>query len=92
MSEPISRAVLQYMKNYHTALGSAQIQGQIIISNIMLAAASGESYYIDDPRSIEEDPLTEEIIMKLMENLPDSTIYVLMNHQTNARYIVVDWS
>jgi len=92
MSEPVSRAVLQYMKNYRNALGTAHIQGQIITSNILLAAASGDSYYIDDPRPIDQDELTEEIILKLMDNLPDTTIYILLNYRTNARHIVVDWS
>jgi hypothetical protein len=92
MSEPVSRADLQSMKKYRNTLGTAHIQGQIITSNILLAAASGESHYIDDPRPIEEDELTEDIILKLMDNLPDTTIYILLNYRSGARHIVVDWS
>lgn len=92
MFEPVPRTVLQYMKNYHNTLGTPQIQGQIITGNILLAAAAGDSYYVDDARPIEEDELTEEIILKLMDNLPDTTIYILLNYRTNARHIVVDWS
>jgi hypothetical protein len=92
MSEPVSRADLQSMKKYRNALGTAHIQGQIITSNILLAAAAGDSHYVDDARPIEDDELTEEIILKLMDNLPDTTIYILLNYRTNERHIVVDWS
>jgi hypothetical protein len=92
MSEPVPRAVLQYMKKYQKILVTEHIQAQIVTANVLLAAAAGESHYVDEARPIEEDPLTEEIILKLMDNLPDTTIYVLLNYRTNDRHIVVDWS
>jgi hypothetical protein len=80
------------MKKYRNMLVTGHIQAQIVTSNILLAAAAGESHYVDEARPLEEDPLTEEIILKLMDNLPDTTIYILLNYRTNARHIAVDWS
>jgi hypothetical protein len=52
----------------------------------------GDSNYIDEARPIEEDKLTEDVILDLMDSLADTTIYMLMNYRTNNRHIVVDWA
>ena len=91
MFEPISRTELHDIKKYQL-LGTAHFQAQIIVANIIVAASLGHSHYIDEARPIEEDKLTEDVILDLMDSLTDTTIYMLLNYRTNNRHIVVDWS
>lgn len=91
MFEPITRTDLHDIKKYQL-LGTAHFQAQIIVANIIVAASVGDSNYIDEARPIEEDKLTEDVILDLMDSLADTTIYMLMNYRTNNRHIVVDWA
>lgn len=91
MFEPITRTDLQDLKKYQI-LGTAHFQAQIIVSNIIVAASVGDSNYIDEARPIEEDELTEDIILELMDSLPDVSIYILLNYRNGERHIVVDWA
>jgi len=91
MFEPISRTDLHDIKKYQL-LGTAHFQAQIIIASIIVAASLGHSNYVDEARPIEEDEVTENIILELMNSLTDTTIYMLLNYRTNDRHIVVDWA
>jgi hypothetical protein len=91
MFEPITRADLRDLKKYQV-LGTAHVQSQIIIANILVTASIGHSNYVDEARPLEEDDLTENIILQLMDSLPDVIIYMLLNYRTNERHIVIDWS
>jgi len=91
MFEPITRTDLQDLKKYQI-LGTAHFQGQIIVANVIVAASVGDSNYIDEARPIEEDELTENIILELMDSLPDVSIYILLNYRNGERHIVVDWA
>lgn len=91
MFEPITRIDLQDLKKYQI-LGTAHFQAQIIVASIIVAASMGDSNYIDEARPIEEDELTEDIMIELMDTLPDVVIYILLNYRTNERHIVIDWA